>query len=548
MKKLLLIVLSSALVLSGITANAATKIELTGPEIGVRITENQEFLTDTPSLMGLYKMSDGERLFLCKALDDEICVKASNIKSVSFLPPCEATNEINCISSFYAVNEKGEKIEGKFQRFVAEGAANEYKAEPRRNLPQGIGQGSIWNMPGLKNGAGNEEYYIGARFEAWLLAGSGQNGQSFYPQRMIAGISPVSSKSGDFGTTLALDSNNPSSDGSTLGGVGSGNSSRDQSWKDCVVTETGKCYMAAEFPSEYRFGLTLKLGATLQGWFHGRIYRPVITTKSEKGGGAQEITIEALPVIVPTLQEKVPTSSVTTELRDFLRNNEVSNGFGYVMPESSGLKSFEHTKMWIPVIKDKATTSKTYWSVRTLDQINDPIIQSCTKSDGALSGVVTTNSLVYNAGPPAFDKENQNLNYKVLSTHYAADGTVAKGTYDLILSSTVARCIYGFTSAPIQASLSILSEDGSPQVATQIINERNGWLTLSAAGFSYSSPTIKVKLSQEAPVPTVTPTPEATSVTSAPKKKSTISCVKGKTVKKVAAITPKCPSGFKKKA
>ena len=172
------------------------------------------------------------------------------------------------------------------------------------------------------------------------------------------------------------------------------------------------------------------------------------------------------------------------------------------------------------------------------------MIQQCSAKNDGLSGVVTTNSLVYNAGPPAFDKESQNLNYKVLSPHYTSTGEIAKGTYDLILSSSVARCIYGFTTAPIQANLTILSEDGSPQVATQVINERNGWLTLSAAGFTYSSPTIKVKLTQEAPAPT--PTPTATTPTVV-KKSVTITCVKGKTSKKVTGLSPKCPSGYKKK-
>jgi hypothetical protein len=543
MKRLLVIALSSLLIITGVTAHAATKIELTGPDIGVRITENQELLTDGPSLMAQTQTKDGERFYLCKALDDETCKNASNIRAVSYLPPCDATNAINCISSIYAVSDQGVKTEGKFQRYVAEGASHEYKSEVRFNLPQGIGQGSIWTLPGLKNSAGNEDYYVGARFDSWAPVSGGVIAQNFYPGRLVGGISPVSAKLGAFGVTIPSDSTNPSIDGSPNGGVGSRNSSNDQSWKDCVVTELGTCYMAEDFPLGHRFGMTLKLGATIRGWFHGRIYQPVITTKSGTSAGAQEITIEALPVIVPTLQEKVPTATVTTELRDFLRNNEVSNGFGYVMPESSGPKSFEHTKLWIPVIKDKATTSKTYWSVRTLDQVNDPVISACTKSDGALSGVVTTNSLVYNAGPPAFDKENQNLDYKVLSTHYSADGTVAKGTYDLILSSTVARCIYGFTSAPIKASLTILSDDGVAQVATQIINEKNGWLTLSAAGFSYSSPTIKVKLSQEAP----TPAPTSKTPAAAPKQKVTINCIKGKAVKKVTAIAPKCPTGYKKK-
>jgi hypothetical protein len=137
------------------------------------------------------------------------------------------------------------------------------------------------------------------------------------------------------------------------------------------------------------------------------------------------------------------------------------------------------------------------------------------------------------------------LNYKVLSTHYAADGSVAKGTYDLILSSTVARCIYGFTKAPIQASLSILSEDGSPQVATQTINEKNGWLTLSANGFSYSSPTIAVKLSQEAAAPSPSATSKSPSWAQGTK---TITCTKGKLKKKVSGFNPKCPSGYKKAA
>lgn len=547
MKKLVIAIVVLTFGTGLLSANAGTRIELTGPDIGVRMTENQELLTDGPSLMAQTQSKDGERFYLCKSLEDSICSAASNIRSTSFLPPCTAEISMNCIASFYALSPNGEKIEGKFQRYIAQGTEREYAANTAHNLPQGVGQGSLWTLPGLKNGAGNEDYYIGARFDSWASNGGGGVNSIFYPNRMITGITPVSTKLGAFGVTVPLDSNNPSQDGSPNGGVGSRNTSNDQSWKDCTVTESGKCYMAASFPAEYRFGLSLKLGATLKGWFHGRIYQPTITVKSVNTSGAEEITIEALPVIVPTIEEKISTSTIPTELRDYLRNHEVSNGFGYVMPEASEPTSFEHTKLWIPVIKDKATTSLSYWSVKTLNQINDPIIANCTKSDGALSGIVTTNSLVYNAGPPEFDKTTQNLNYKVLSTHYAADGSIAKGTYDLILSSSVARCIYGFTSAPISASLIILSEDGSPQVATQIINEKNGWLTLSAAGFTYSSPTIAVKLTQEKAV--AAPTPSASP--SAPvwaQGSKTITCTKGKSKKKVSGFNPKCPTGYKKVA
>jgi hypothetical protein len=61
-------------------------------------------------------------------------------------------------------------------------------------------------------------------------------------------------------------------------------------------------------------------------------------------------------------------------------------------------------------------------------------------------------------------------------------------------------------------------------------------------------------VSEVKPTPSPTPTPTATATatpTAAPQKspvkKSTIICLKGKTTKKVTAVNPKCPAGYKKK-
>jgi hypothetical protein len=89
------------------------------------------------------------------------------------------------------------------------------------------------------------------------------------------------------------------------------------------------------------------------------------------------------------------------------------------------------------------------------------------------------------------------------------------------------------------------------QVATQTVNEVDGWLNLSANGFTYSSPTISAKLTQKAPEPVViapTPTPTPTATATPKPQKRTITCIKGKSVKKVIAISPKCPAGYKKKS
>ena len=218
-------------------------------------------------------------------------------------------------------------------------------------------------------------------------------------------------------------------------------------------------------------------------------------------------------------------------------------------PTPSSPAGMEQLKLWIPYVEDKATALLSYWSVRTLDQGEMAGASKCFQDSSGVTGIVTTNATQYSAGPPAFSKDDGTLNYVVAAPHYGTKGEDFKGSYDLVMRSDVARCVYGFSKAPINATISITSADGTPQVATTVIGERKGWLYLQAKNFEFSAPIIKAKLSQEVVVePTPTPTPSATATAKPVAKKITISCVKGKTVKKVTAVKPKCPSGFKKKA
>jgi hypothetical protein len=157
----------------------------------------------------------------------------------------------------------------------------------------------------------------------------------------------------------------------------------------------------------------------------------------------------------------------------------------------------------------------------------------------------------YDGTAPKF--QDGTLNYRVTGLHYGPDGkSLNLGTYDLLLRSDAARCLYGFSNAPISASVSITSGDGAQNVATTVVTEKDGWLKLQAAGFTFSEKTIRLKLDQAKTEAVVTPAPAATPspiavAPSAPAKKITIQCVKGKTVKKVTAVKPKCPSGYKKR-
>jgi hypothetical protein len=162
--------------------------------------------------------------------------------------------------------------------------------------------------------------------------------------------------------------------------------------------------------------------------------------------------------------------------------------------------------------------------------------------------LVSTNATEYLSGPPDFNPSKGTLDYKVAAPHYLPDGSEFLGTYNLNIRSSVARCIYGFNEAPIKASIEILSTNGTQQVAATSIREENGWLYLSASGFTFSNPTISVKLTQEnvpAPIQTSNSLPK-TPITSEVKKKS-ILCYKGVIKKRVVAINPTCPKGYSRK-
>lgn len=125
-----------------------------------------------------------------------------------------------------------------------------------------------------------------------------------------------------------------------------------------------------------------------------------------------------------------------------------------------------------------------------------------------------------------------------------------KGTYDLSIRAEVARCIYGFSSAPIKASISIVNENGVSSVATENVGEKDGWFRLGAYGFTFSQPKLRVKLTQEKAPENAPATSATPSKTPTPSKKVvkvvTIKCVKGKAVKVVTSSSPSCPPGFKK--
>ena len=540
-------------------AEAGGQIRSTVPFFGLYLTEGFDLnlepdnfwaRSDIPNSEGFWSNSDHSKILRCASKDDELCKNATSIMTIHNLPTCTVDASFDCIKSVWAVDATGKKIEGQFLNSIPVKGTTDRPAIPSMLLSAANGFGGLWKIPGVVNSGGTENYFVSMRIDSYATksAGVALDTTKFSYGSVLAGIIPVKPVTGNY---VPMTSGvNWSQSGRDINAGPSYTPQRER----CTVADTGICQLPQDFPTGYRFGMSVQLAQKVSGWFHGRIALPQIEI-SPKGNG-QIISIEADPVKISTLDFVIPNAQVPDSVRKVifdgpnwgLQGAQNGDRIQTMLNGLSNPQTMQIMNDMLPTIGDKATQTTQYWSYRALNTWNNPEVQKCSKSKDELGGVVTTNALTYSDGPPNYNKETGSLEYKVASPHFEANGSVASGTYDLAINSVVARCIYGFSTAPIQAEISITSSDGEKKVATTIISEKNGWLYLSAKGFTFSSPTINVKLSQEKVAVTPTPTPSAApSVAPVAKKSVTITCVKGKTTKKVSGESPKCPAGYKKK-
>ncbi len=502
--------------------------------LGISIEDGSNLSERASNIVGRDASIPGDLgLRICPTIGSKFCAVGQAQHLYAILPVCESDAEINCIVGLSAI-KNGAEVMGEYKRNFPDKGYTDFPANLARNVPEGSTP-SIWSFPGLQHSGGTSDYLASFGVEAYF---NGKSVAQFNSYNV--NINPVSIKAGRWGRNEVKDASSKNASCKSACGM----ELLGHSYEDkfvCASLDDGFCAMRETFPSDVRFKISVRLSQSPTGWLHGRLKSPKVEIK-EIGSGVS-ITIEAEPVTVPVVGILQAKSSLPSGLVSKYQNESsfvwstngstLEDSNHLVMYQPDNQKAFDALEDWKDLINDKANASPTAWAVRSLSSGNNTA--ACLKSTNELVGIVTTNSMVYLGTPPIFDRSSQSLDYKVASPHLTSKGEVFKGTYDLQLKSDVARCLYGFSNAPISARISILSDSGQQSVATTVVNEKDGWLRMDAYGFTFSAPTVKVKLTQEIPV-----------VNAAPLKK-TIICLKGKASKKVTAENPKCPRGYKKK-
>jgi hypothetical protein len=128
-------------------------------------------------------------------------------------------------------------------------------------------------------------------------------------------------------------------------------------------------------------------------------------------------------------------------------------------------------------------------------------------------------------GEPMWNRKTQSLEFGIYAPHLDINGNLNKGYFKLWATDKYLDCKFPGNTITKAGSVKIevIDENGTQQVATTTVQNKDGVLYVFAYGFHFSAPKIVL-----------------TAV------KVTITCTKGVAVKKITGTAPVCPKGYKR--
>ena len=322
------------------------------PSWGLNLDENQEL-----GPTALYK-TENDKSFLCDGLNDPKCLGEVDLYQILNFDICKDEFQLSCIVGIWAQNSSGKRIPGELIRTIAFDKKFAVTENVALNLPNSNAYGSFWKLPGVKNSSGSEEYLANTNVTMFKNAKE----QKFTYGEINSSITPINEIAGNYSPITLLP-----------GGGLTGGTTTPQGEK-CVRVESGICDLPAEFPAEYRFGTTLRIGEKLSGWFHGRLSLPKVAISAWKQG--QEISVEGDPVKVPALDFVVPMTDLSPEMLQQLNNcrKDVScrgqrgseSGIWQTTTNITHPNAMEFLTGFSKLYLDRATTNNTYWSFKNM--------------------------------------------------------------------------------------------------------------------------------------------------------------------------------------
>jgi hypothetical protein len=500
MRKLLVALTTIALVVTGVQAGNATDswspigesgpIEVSNPKDRLDAGFHNLYVLEQAQPMatrGFYRIGyprekyTFDTLIVCPDVGPRLDCgtgKSGRASGDAMLPVCGTEIE-SCIEKVWIYEAGQIPAEAQFVRSLRGETTKGYAL---RGIPRGS-TAAIWK--GAKAHTGGDEYVAQASIGFSIL--DGQIDLQSLELSVIPTAETSSNMAGDPKFIVCAPPNLPE------GQVGVCGSSGNNGFNvRCAYTQQGVCGSTKLFAENTRVAVQLRLPNQISGWFHGRMKSPDIQV-TKINDMYNMVKVDASPVQVgrfftqsrPDLGDPKPQ-----DMFDYM-----GRGGPYTIFGSNSQDAFTILSKFRDRAKDTANGVSTLWSVSTIPSPNSSGSGQCLADTSRVLGIVTTNAAVYYGRAPEF--RNGFLNYEVAGMHYLPGGIeLSQGSYDLVMRSDLARCLYGFSNAPLSASVSVVNSKGQKSFATTVVNEKNGWLKMAAYGFTFSKKVIKVKITK----------------------------------------------------
>ena len=159
--------------------------------------------------------------------------------------------------------------------------------------------------------------------------------------------------------------------------------------------------------------------------------------------------------------------------------------------------------------------------------------------EGTSGGMYVGSNGVCGLSTPVWSEADKAFTWRAAAPHFAPDGvTVNKGFYKAVIPTADAALLWGLNSpndAVSALEVSLTTEAGGTAAFIKSISVKNGKIIIDVSGFEYSRPKLKIGIKKGYK--------PSTKILN----KTTITCIKGKAVKKITAVKPACPAGYTKK-
>jgi hypothetical protein len=399
----------------------------------------------------------------------------------NLLGVCDSASQENCIESLSFTDQSGRQVVAQHTGFAGGATFPEVKSI-------GVAAGSqisLWNAEGINHVGNASTYSVMVRARQTYDRGKGR----FTTISLDAAVTPYVLKTGPFKAPESFEC-----------GTNGKNKLCGGKPDECAWSDEGECGLRTGFGGSPKITLKLRISNEIGGWFRGRLTKTSIAVEKFSSKN-NVVTVSAEPVQVARFAAQIKQTELSAKGLKALENPWIPKDEMFLGGRNVGAFStegwndvpFTYLDEFRKQANDTADSVSSLWNFETADASGE---NRCLSDTSRVLGIVSTNSTAYDGTSPTF--KGGMLNYRVGGMHFLPGGEdLSLGTYDLAIRSDVARCLYGFSKAPLSASVSVTNEKGTKTTATTVVSEKNGWLKMAAYGFTFSKKTIKVKITKK---------------------------------------------------